>query len=102
MEIANGTAVQVSMVGSEDATFEGTAVGTTGRRMRLQCARPVAAGAVVSIESGEALLLGEVCAARPAGQGFEMTVELEQMVYHADLARLAKVLLEDPEPRRAA
>ncbi len=90
------------MVGSEDAIFEGTAVETTGRRMKLHCSRPVAAGSVVSIESDEALLLGEVCAARPAGQGFEMTVELEQMMYHADLARLAKALLEDPEPKRAA
>lgn len=98
MDLASGTAVHVSMVGSRDA-FEGTAVSASGRTVKLKCARPVAAGAVVSIDSGEALMLGEVCAARPAGQVFEMTVELEQMVYHADLARLAQALLSEPEPR---
>ncbi len=102
MRLESGTAVQVSMVGTGDAAFEGTTVDATGRSVRLQCARPVAAGAVVSIDSGEALMLGEVCAARPAGKGFEMTVELEQMMYHADLARLAHALLENPEPRSAA
>jgi hypothetical protein len=91
MELAAGTGVRVSAGGQ---AADGSVESSTGRRVILRAPQRISPGAVVTLETAEALILGEVYAARPSGDAFEIGVELDQMVYQAEIARLAQALLE--------
>ncbi|HWR54614.1 MAG TPA: hypothetical protein VN428_26130 [Bryobacteraceae bacterium] len=89
------TAVELSVPGSNE-TWSARVAANAGRRVELRSPRTLAPGTVVSVRSDEALILGEVCGAAPAGDDFHLVLELDQMVFHAEVARLARALLGEP------
>lgn len=92
MKLAMG--VELAVPGSNE-TWPARVAAKAGRRVELHSPRTLAPGTVVTVRSDEALILGEVCGARPAGDDFHLVVELDQMVFHAEVARLARALLGD-------
>jgi hypothetical protein len=91
MDLSAGTGVRVSSGGH---AAQGSVESAAGRRVVLRAPHRIAPGAVVTLETAEALMLGEVYAASPAGDAFEIGVELDQMLYQAEIVRLARALLE--------
>jgi hypothetical protein len=90
MELPAGTGVRVASGGQ---VAEGSVESSAGKRVILRSPNRIAPGAVVTLETAGALILGEVYAARQSGDGFEIGVELEQVMYQAEIARLAAALL---------
>jgi hypothetical protein len=89
MELPAGTGVRVASGGQ---VAEGSVESSAGKRVILRSPNRISPGSVVTLETPEALILGEVYAARPSGDGFEIGIELEQMIYQADLVRLARAV----------
>jgi hypothetical protein len=94
MKLASG--VELAVPGT-DGTWPARVAAKAGRRLELQSPRKLSPGTVVTVRSDEALILGEVCCVNPAGDDFHLIVELDQMVFHAEVARLARALLGDAQ-----
>jgi hypothetical protein len=63
--------------------------------MRLLLDRAIPQGAVLKVEWGDTLVLGEVCQCGPAGEQFLVGLKLEHSLLDTEqLARLARMLLE--------
>ncbi len=90
-------AVELAIPGSNES-WPARVAAKAGRHVELHSPRKLQPGTVVTVRSDEALILGEVCGVRPAGDDFHLVVELDQMVFHAEVARLARALLGDARP----
>lgn len=91
MDVA--AAVEVSVPGKAES-WRASVAAKAGRRVELRSPRAIAPGTVVTVRSDEALILGEVCGTAPVLDGYRLIVELDQMVFHAEVARLARALLQ--------
>jgi hypothetical protein len=73
-----------------------------GKRLTLTAGERIPLSTAVSVEYNDALFLGEVVACFPNGDGFELFVEVEQVLGGlSSLMVLRSRLLGEPEPLTA-
>lgn len=85
---------QVTVFGPPDLRLDARLVDWSGPGIRLLVDQPLTPGAALKIESGDALLLGEVCYSAASSAGFEVGVELHHSLTGlTDLARLNRQLV---------
>jgi hypothetical protein len=67
---------------------------TEDRRLRLHSGTAAPAGAAVRIDKDDSLLLGEVIGCRQEGEGWEMLVQIDQVIPSIpDLAQLVRAIV---------
>jgi len=94
--------VTVTVLGEYDAgPFRAETVEMSGSGMRILSPYPVAYQAVVKVQAGDLLLLGEVVRVEMCEQGYMVALKLEHAVnLMGDLYRLNQSLREEQKTER--
>jgi hypothetical protein len=93
---SGGQRITVTTIGKAGAGLPGEVVSLTGSALRLRVDSPIEVGSAVKAECEDTLMLGEVCRCQPSNGHYAVDLKLEHSLLHtAELARLARRLLED-------
>ena len=97
-------AAEVSLLGTEEAgAFPGTILNVSGRGLLLRIPRQTSCGAVLRIETGDTLLLGEVLRCEPSGDQWRVAVQTRHRLDGlTEIERLNRALLEHEAAPRGA
>lgn len=88
--------VWITVLGTVESPFSGTALDLSGRGMRLMSAQPLAPDTPVKVETADSLYLAEVCYCIPQHGEFLIGLAVDQVLTGLpDLARLRLRLAED-------
>ncbi len=93
--------VQVTILGGAEVRLQGHWAGRSGALIRLLLSCPAPAGALVKIERGEKLFLGEICCCSRQNSAYEAVIKVEEaLLWTEELARLVEQLRDElPKPR---
>ncbi len=78
--------VRVLCLEQSNEAFAGRLKNFSSYGVRLNCPKSLSAGSLIKVEWGEAILLGEVVYCQSQGDEFVAGVEVEEIVYRAELA----------------
>ncbi len=89
----------VTLLGERKKRVAGCVLNVSGHGLKLMLAEPAPAGTALMVEWADAQLLGEVCYSIETQEGYAIGVKIEHALMNtAELERLARRLLGEPEP----